>query len=321
MSELARVIPQRDYIMFGGKGGLGKTTFSAATGYWLASQGKKVLVFSVDPQASLSDIFQQDIFGKGPVKIMDNLWAQEIDADSHIKAYQQEIRQKILDLYGFSEVPEEIENYIQAASAEPAMEESAIFDAVVDIVVSGSYDYYIYDLVPLGHALYYLSMAKVYDEWINKITRLRQEMSEYEQVASVMKRQKVTEEDQILQELQYIKGRINASSSILTDRQKTAFFFVLVPEEMILLDTRKAAGLFARFDVPIAGYVVNRVLPPELATQNVPEYLKHRIEMQKRYLSEIETTFGSQVLAQVPELERDVTGLPAIERLARIMYA
>jgi arsenite-transporting ATPase len=307
--------------MFGGKGGLGKTTFSAATGYWLAEQGKKVLVFSVDPQASLSDIFQQDIFGKGPVKIIDNLWAQEIDADSHIKAYQQEIRQKILDLYGFSEVPEEIENYIQAASAEPAMEESAIFDAVVDIVVSGSYDYYIYDLVPLGHALYYLSMAKVYDEWINKITRLRQEMSEYEQVASVMKRQKTTEEDQILQELQYIKGRINASSSILTDRQKTAFFFVLVPEEMILLDTQKAAGLFARFDVPIAGYVVNRVLPPELATQNVPDYLKNRIDMQKRYLSEIETTFGSQVLAQVPELERDVTGLPAIERLARIMYA
>jgi arsenite-transporting ATPase len=321
MSELARLIPQRSYIMFGGKGGLGKTTFSAATGYWLAEQGKKVLVFSVDPQASLSDIFRQDIFGKGPVKVMDNLWAQEIDADTHIKAYQQEIRQKILDLYGYTEVPEEIENYIQAASAEPAMEESAIFDAVVDIVVSGSYDYYIYDLVPLGHALYYLSMAKVYDEWINKITKLRQEMGEYEQVSSVMKRQKVTEEDQILKELQYIKTRINASSSILTDKQKTAFFFVLVPEEMILLDTRKAAELFAKFDVPIAGYVVNRVLPPELAQQNIPEYLKNRMEMQKRYLTQIGTTFGSQVLAQVPELERDVTGLPAIERLARIMYA
>ena len=65
--------PDRRYIMFGGKGGLGKTTFSAATAYWLAKQGKKVLVFSVDPQASLSDIFQQDIFGKGPVPIMENL--------------------------------------------------------------------------------------------------------------------------------------------------------------------------------------------------------------------------------------------------------
>src|SRR5438093_11651630 len=116
--------PERPYVMFGGKGGLGKTTFSAATGFWLAEQGKKVLVFSVDPQASLSDIFQRDIFGKGAVNIKENLWAQEIDADSHIKAYQQAIRQKILDLYGFDKVPDEIEQYIQAASAEPAMEES-----------------------------------------------------------------------------------------------------------------------------------------------------------------------------------------------------
>src|SRR6266700_1534031 len=248
---------ERRYIMFGGKGGLGKTTFSAATAYWLARQGHKVLVFSVDPQASLSDIFQRDIFGKGPVEILANLWAQEIDADSNIKAYQQEVRQKILDMYGFDQIPEEIEHYIQAASAEPAMEESAIFDAVVDIVVKGDYDYYIYDLVPLGHALYYLSMAKVYDEWIGKITQLREQMREHEEVAARMKRQKEVDEDQILGELQYIKSRINASSSILTDKERTAFFFVIVPEQMIILDTEKATELFSRFDVPIAGYVVN----------------------------------------------------------------
>src|SRR5512140_1235862 len=98
--------PERRYIMFGGKGGLGKTTFSAATAWWLAQQGKRVLVFSVDPQASLTDIFQKDILGKGPVNITHNLWAQEIDADGHIKKYQQEIRQKILDMYGMAEVPE-----------------------------------------------------------------------------------------------------------------------------------------------------------------------------------------------------------------------
>jgi arsenite-transporting ATPase len=312
--------PERRYIMFGGKGGLGKTTFSAATAYWLAQQGKKVLVFSVDPQASLSDIFQKDIFGKGPVKIMENLWAQEIDADQHIKAYQNEIRQKILDMYGFDEVPEEIEQYIQAASAEPAMEESAIFDAVVDIVVQGDYDYYIYDLVPLGHALYYLSMAKVYDEWINKITKLREEMREYEEMVSRLKREKETEEDHILNELQYIRGRINASSQILTDKQKTAFFFVVVPEEMIIFDTKKAAELFAKFDVPIAGYVVNRVLPEELLRENVPPYLRNRMQMQQAYLAKIEEDLGRQVVAQVPEMERDITGLEMIRRLSEIMY-
>jgi len=320
LREIFEKNPNRRYIMFGGKGGLGKTTFSAAAAYWLAKQGHKVLVFSVDPQASLSDIFEQDIFGKGPVEIMPNLFAQEIDADQRIREYQDEIRQKILDMYGLDEVPEEIENYIQAAAAEPAMEESAIFDEVVDIVVSGEYDYYIYDLVPLGHALYYLSMASVYDQWIDKITGLREEMAEYEQVAAVMKRDKESEEDKILKELQYIKNRINASSSILTDKEKTAFYFVLVPEEMIILDTQKAAGLFAKYDVPLSGYVVNRVIPPELAEDNIPEYLRNRMDMQKKYLQKIEQTFGSEVLTSVPEFERDITGLPMIERVANALF-
>ncbi len=312
--------PNRRYIMFGGKGGLGKTTFSAASAYWLAKQGYKVLVFSVDPQASLSDIFQRDIFGQGAVEIMPNLYAQEIDADQRIREYQDEIRGKILDMYGLDQVPEEIENYIQAAAAEPAMEESAIFDAVVDIVVGGEYDYYIYDLVPLGHALYYLSMASVYDQWIDKITNLRTEMEEYSQVASVMQRKKETEEDAILRELQYIKERINKSSGILTDRVKTAFFFVVIPEEMAILDTKKAAGLFAKYDVPLCGYIVNRVIPESLASQDIPDYLRHRLAMQKGHLDTIQHELGGDVLGYVPEFERDITGLPMIEKMADVLF-
>jgi arsenite-transporting ATPase len=306
--------------MFGGKGGLGKTTFSAAAAYYLAKNGKRVLVFSVDPQASLTDIFEKDIFGKGPTEIMPNLYAQEIDADHRVKEYQQEIRQKILDMYGMEEIPEEIESYIQAAAAEPAMEESAIFDQVVDIVVEGGYDYYIYDLVPLGHALYYLSMASVYDAWIGKITGLREQMREYDQVAAAIKREGEVEEDKILEELLYIKDRINRSSSILTDKKKTAFFFVLTPEEMIIKDTLKAAGLFAKFDVPLSGYIINRVLPAELKNQNIPEYLKNRFSMQDHYLKQIESDFKGQILASVPEMERDVTGLAMIEKMAKAMF-
>jgi arsenite/tail-anchored protein-transporting ATPase len=320
LSDVFRKYPERRYVMFGGKGGLGKTTFSAAAAFWLAQQGHKVLVFSVDPQASLSDIFEKDIFGKGPVKIMENLWAQEIDADKHIAEYQDEIRAKIREMYGLEKVPEEIEDYIQAASAEPAMEESAIFDSVVDIVVGGDYDYYIYDLVPLGHALYYLSMAKVYDEWITKITHLREEMREYEEVVAQLRREKDVEQDQILGELQYIRDRINMASRILADRDRTAFFFVVIPEEMVLLDTRKAAEMFAKFDVPIAGYIVNRVLPDELAVDGAPAFLANRVKMQRRYLDQIRSTLGDQILAQVPELERDVTGLEMIERTAGILF-
>jgi arsenite-transporting ATPase len=320
LAKIFELYPDRRYLMFGGKGGLGKTTFSAAAAYYLAKKGKKVLVFSVDPQASLTDIFQRDIFGKGPTEIIPNLYAQEIDADHRVKEYQQEIRQKIVDMYGMEQVPEEIESYIQAAAAEPAMEESAIFDEVVDIVVKGGYDYYIYDLVPLGHALYYLSMASVYDAWIDKITHLRQQIREYDHVAAVIRREKELDEDAILNELLYIKDRINKSSSILTDKQKTAFFFVLTAEEMVIKDTMKAAELFAKFDVPLSGYILNRVLPEELRNRNIPEYLRHRFEMQERYLKVIERSFAGQILASVQEMERDITGLPMIEKMARAMF-
>jgi arsenite-transporting ATPase len=206
---------------------------------------------------------------------------------------------------------EEIESYIQAASAEPAME-SPPFDAVV----AGEYDYYIYDLVPLGHALYYLSMATVYDAWIDKITSLREQMREYDQVAAQLKRDQTLDEDAILNELLYIKERIQTSSRILTDRERTAFFFVLVPEEMIILDTAKAAELFSRFKVPISGYVVNRVLPRNYGTK-IPDCA--RIEQQGVSYQNQET-FGNQVLTQVPELERDITGLPMISRLAEYLF-
>jgi len=312
--------PNRRYLMYGGKGGLGKTTFSAATAYYLAKKGKKVLVFSVDPQASLSDIFERDIFGKGNVEIMENLFACEVDADTRIQAYQEEIRQKIISMYGMKKIPEEIEDYIRASSAEPAMEESAIFDAVVDIVVKGDFDYYIYDLVPLGHALYYLSMASIYDAWLEKITNLREQMKEYDKAIATMKREEDTEQDEVYNELMYIKERIGNSSKIMTDTEKTAFFFVLTPEEMTIVDTEKAAQLFARYKVPLSGYIVNRVINRELLKDNIPTYLKNRIEMQVGALEMIDKTFGSSVLSAVPEFDSEIKGLDVIRDLAEVMF-
>ena len=320
LTEIFDKHPDRRYIMYGGKGGLGKTTFSAATAYYLAKKGKRVLVFSVDPQASLSDIFERDIFGQGNVEIMQNLYACEVDADKRIHDYQEEIRQKILSMYGMKKIPEEIESYIKASSAEPAMEESAIFDAVVDIVVKGDFDYYIYDLVPLGHALYYLSMASIYDAWLEKITGLREQMREYDQAIATMQREEETQEDELYNELMYIKERIGASSKIMTDTKKTAFFFVLTPEEMTIVDTEKAAGLFAGYDVPLAGYVVNRVIDRKLLDENIPTYLRNRIEMQANALNLIDEKFGSTVLSTVPEFDSEIKGLDTIKALAEVMF-
>ncbi|MGD8397862.1 MAG: ArsA-related P-loop ATPase, partial [Anaerolineae bacterium] len=97
-------------------------------------------------------------------------------------------------------------------------------------------------------------------------------------------------------------------------------FFVVIPEEMAILDTKKAAGLFAKYSVPLSGYIVNRVIPESLAQQEIPEYLRHRLEMQKGHLATIERELGSEVLAYIPEMERDITGLGMIEKMADEMF-
>ena len=217
-------------------------------------------------------------------------------------------------------IPDEIESYIAASSAEPAMEESAIFDAVVDIVVEGGFDYYIYDLVPLGHALYYLSMGSIYDAWLGKITGLREQMREYDKVIATMQREEDLAEDEIYDELLYIKNRIGTASKIMTDPHQTSFYFVLTPEDMIIEDTKKAAELFGKFGVPLSGYIVNRVIPVEELSGELPLYLKNRVEMQHTCLETINKTFGKDVLGNVPEFDNEIKGMDMIKRMAETMF-
>jgi arsenite-transporting ATPase len=163
-------------------------------------------------------------------------------------------------------------------------------------------------------------MASIYDAWLEQITTLREQMREYDKAIATMQREEDTEQDQIYEELMYIKDRIGRSSKIMTDTDKTAFFFVLTPEEMIVADTQKAAQLFAKYDVPLSGYVVNRVIDRELLNEKIPTYLRNRIEMQGNALRLIDETFGSSVLSGVPEFDSEIKGLNAIKELAQVMF-
>ena len=90
---------------------------------------------------------------------------------------------------------------------------------------------------------------------------------------------------------------------------------------MILIDTQKAAGLFEKYEVPLSGYIVNRVIPARVAqSEHAPEYLRNRFEMQGEYLNKIDKLFGNKVLARIEEMERDITGLPMIEKMAQAMF-
>jgi arsenite-transporting ATPase len=310
------------YVLFGGKGGLGKTTFSAATSYWLARKGKKVCVFSTDPQASLSDIFERKIFGEGEVEIASNLYALEIDADKRIAAYQDEIRGRIKDLYKVDQIPDEVEDYINSSAAEPAMAESATFDAMVELMMSGKYDFYVFDMMPHGHAVRFLGMADILDQWIAKILDVRKKAGEYGDVASVMGgKGSLAQEDLVLKELEFIRGRLDFVSNMVRDKTHTAFFYVLIPELMPILDTRKALEMFRAFNVSVTGVVLNQVYPKELKDQSgVPEFLRNKIMAQQQYLEQISQEFSGLIKAIVPMLDREPKGLEMISKISTLLY-
>ena len=320
IEEYLKAHPDVKYILFGGKGGLGKTTLSAATAYWLAKRGKRVVVFSTDPQASLTDIFERNIFGKGEVEITTNLFALEIDADRRIAIYQEEIRQKIVDMYG--EVPKEVDDYIQSAAAEPAMAESATFDAMVELMTGGTYDYYIFDMMPHGHAIRFLGMSEILDAWVNKIVETRKKAAEYGDVASVMSgKGGLAQEDKILEELDFIRSRLGFVSNMMRDEEHAAFFYVLIPELMPILDTRKALEMFRAFNIPLSGVVINQVYPVDLLKQkNVPSFLKNKISMQQKHMKTIQTEFGPLIRGVVPMFDREPKGLKMIPEVAKTLF-
>src|SRR5256712_10993348 len=154
----------------------------------MASKRKRnVLCFSTDPQASLSDIFDRDIFGKGLVSVIPNLDVVEIDADRRVADYQDEVKQKILTMYGLTELPAEIEEYIDSTSAEPAMYESATYDAMADLVAAGRHDVYVFDMPPFGHGVRMIAMAEILSKWGGKITEAREKAQEDDAGAASVK--------------------------------------------------------------------------------------------------------------------------------------
>ena len=307
-------------VIFAGKGGLGKTTCSAALSHYMASKrNRKVLCFSTDPQASLSDIFDRDIFGKGLIRVVPQLDVVEIDADRRVADYQEEVKQKILTMYGLTDLPPEIEEYIDSTSAEPAMYESATYDAMADLVAAGGHDVYVFDMPPFGHGVRMIAMAEILSKWVGKITEAREKAQEYDAVAATMKGVKVSE-DEVLRELQEIQAKITRFTDLMLDQRRTSFFMVLIPERMAILDTERALEMFDALGLQMAGLIVNQVYPKELADAvggEAVQFLRNRAQMQRGYLDEIRSKFGSKVVAMLPMYPREPRGLDMIEKVSQ----
>src|SRR3972149_6298184 len=307
------------YVFFGGKGGVGKTVSAGATALWLAGQGKRTLLASTNPVHSLSGLLGQDVFGKHtPVTGVPNLWAYEIDTKDTIERSKVEIREKIQWFLKFADISTKADNFVESATMNPAFEESAMFENMIELMFKAEYDVYVFDTAPTANARRLLGMSKVYSLWVNKMLKSREEARSLRELLSFTKKK---EADPLMDYLINFRDRMEHARVLLTDPQQTAFFFVTLPEALPIAVITRFIGWFHEFGIPVGGVIVNMLIDKQQVKPDSPEFVRNRVAMQDHYMGDIWQKFDGMVRATAPLYENEVRGTAAMARMATAVFA
>lgn len=319
-SDFLQEHPRLKYTFFGGKGGVGKTVLAGATAMWFAQQGRNTLLASTNPVHSLTSLLDQDVFGKPtPVEGVPNLLAYEIDTRDTIERSKQEIREKISWFLKFADIKTKADEFVESATMNPAFEESAMFENMIDLMIDDEYDVYVFDTAPTANARRLLGMSSVYSLWINKMVKSREEAKSLKDMLSYSRKKK--EKDPLMDYLITFRERMAKAKDLLTDPELTAFFFVTLPEALPIAVITRFMNWFHEFGIPVGGVVVNMLIDQASVADDAPEFVKNRVSMQADYMDEIWKTFDGDVRAIIPLFETEVRGVEMLQRTAGKLFA
>jgi len=311
--------PHLKYNFFGGKGGVGKTVLAGAAALAFAKLGKRTLLASTNPVHSLSGLLDQNVFGQVvPVTGAPNLFAYEIDTKDTIEKSKQEIKEKVSWFLKFAEIRTQADAFVESATMNPAFEESAMFENMIDIMFKDEYEVYVFDTAPTANARRLLGMSSVYSLWVGKMMKSREEAQSLRQVLSYSKKKE--EKDPLMDYLLSFQQRMAHAKELLTDAQKTAFFFVTLPEALPIAVITRFIAWFKEFGIPVGGVVVNMLIDKAQVKPDSPEFVRNRVAMQDSYMKEIEQVFAGMVRAVLPLFETEIRGVPMLERTASALY-
>lgn len=304
------------YLFFGGKGGVGKTVLAGATAIYLSSLGKKTLLCSTNPVHSLSSCFGQQFLGSEEIKVKgcDNLYALEIETSATVEKYRDNTRVKILDFLKYADIPIDPTPFVDAATTNPAFEESAMFDNVVDIILANKFDCYVFDTAPVAHTYRLLGMSRMYDMWLGKMIKSRENAISMKKSLSFKKEKKETS-DPVIEGMLESKRKTEDIRKLLTDPELTAFYFVTLPLALPISVVERFIYWVKEFQIPVGGVIVNQVMP---LTSSKSSFIVNKQNEQKMYLDIIDKKFGSLILAKIPLFESEIRG---VDMLKRVLYS
>jgi arsenite-transporting ATPase len=298
-------------LFFGGKGGVGKTTCSAAFALGASRRGARVLLVSTDPAHSTSDIFETTI-GQHERELVKGLTAIEIDGDAEAARYVSAVTRDIERMFSPG-VVRQAQRQIEMAAASPGLVEVALLDRIVDLVVDrGSvYDLIVFDTAPTGHTVQLLRMPDAIRTWIQALVKHRRAVLDIDRVRD-QDTQTGVGADPVLGALERRRTRIDQLHTMLTNRRRTSFILVTAPERIVIDETARAAEQLLDTGVDVGGVIVNRVLPEGLTG----EFYAARKAQERGYLAEVDRRFPRLPRVRVQQLPTDVHGLESLGLIA-----
>ncbi|MFB6224201.1 MAG: ArsA family ATPase [Haloarcula sp.] len=300
------------FVLYGGKGGVGKTTVAAATGQRLAELGHETLVVSTDPAHSLADAVGTAV-GSDPTEIQTGLWGVEVDPQTGIDRYRSlfESLAAEFDDAGIRMDEEEIAELF-TSGVMPGSDELAAIEGMATYVESDRWDRVVFDTAPTGHTLRLLDLPSVMDRGVATAIDLRDQVRRKVNTArTMMFGPMASRRDDGPDDFTAMRERMERVGSVLRDPEQTAFRVVTIPETMAVRETERLVGRLREFDVPVTTLIVNKVIED---AGNCQRCLGKQA-IQDESIATLRESLPELDLWTVPDQPGEVTGIEALEKI------
>jgi arsenite-transporting ATPase len=297
-------------ILYLGKGGVGKTTISAATAARAAELGQRTLVVSTDLAHSLADCLDRPLTAE-PIEVGDHLWAQEVNVLEEMRQQWGKVQHyvgSVLKKQGVEEVVAEEMAVI------PGMDELISLMNIYRNARDGNFETVVIDAAPTGETMRLLSLPESFLWYVGRTSALQKTALN---MARPLLKAFVPSTVNLADSFQRLNERVKALREVLTDGETSSYRLVVNPEKMVIKEALRAETYLALYNYPIDGVVCNRVLP---RAEYQDEFMQRLFASQERYRQQIYDTFQPLPIWEGPYLSQEILGVEALRKLAHTVF-